>query len=262
MENPYAPPTQDPSAAASSLTGGAAGGPVPWTISEVLGVGFNAVKARPVELVGGFFLVLLLSQLPGVIPLLLAGSGIVGEGSALHLALQGVVLLASLVIGPFFWVGQIRVALAAARQESFDFGLFFSGADRLLPMIGVTILSYLGISMGLLLLIVPGILVAIGWSLAGPLIVDASDSPLEALSESWEATKGHKLQLFLLGLCGLGLMLVGLCACYVGIFVVLPALVVAYMEAYRRITGRMSGASAGASSSAQTAWMTPPRIPL
>lgn len=262
--NPYRPPTQDPTPG-PILEGGPSGAPVPWTISEVLSVGFDVVlKQRPLELIGGFFLVGLLSQLPGLLPLVLMLSGIIEEGSVAAVVLQGIVMVASLVLGLFFWVGQIRVGLAAVRQEPFDFNLFFSGTDRLVPMLAVTFLAYLGVVLGVLLLVVPGFIVAMGWALSGPLVVDAGYSPVEALRESWEAMRGHKLQMFLFGIVATLMLFAGLCACYVGFLIVMPAVTIAFLEAYRRITGRMNGASVVPMQSAPAAglnegWMTPPR---
>lgn len=263
--NPYRPPTQDPTPG-PILEGGPSGAPVPWTISEVLNVGFGAVKQRPLELIGGFFLVALLSQLPGLLPLVLTLTGIIEEGSVIYFVLQAVVMVGGLVLGSFLWVGQIRVGLAAARQEPFDFNLFFSGADRLVPMMVMTVLAYLGVIFGMLLLIVPGIIVALGWALSGPLVVDAGYSPMEALRESWEAMRGHKLQMFLFGIVATLILFAGLCACYVGFLIVMPAVMIAFFEAYRRITGRMNGASVMPFGSVPAmglneGWMTPPRVP-
>lgn len=267
--NPYAPPARDPAPAGPAFSGGPTMGPQPWTISEVLNVGFSALKQRPVELIGGYFLVGLLSQLPAQLPNILSLTGVVRQETPVFWVLQAVSGLGALIIGSFLWVGQIRVALAAARQQPFEFGLFFSGADRFLPTLGVNLLLYFGALLGFLLLIIPGVVLALGWALAAPLVVDAGYSPTEALRESWERMRGNKMQMFLLLLVSMLVCLAGLCACYVGLFAVLPALFVAYAEVYRRVTGRMdSGAAgfatfaspAGASSMGGAAsYMTPPR---
>lgn len=261
--NPYRPPAQDPTPG-PFLGGGPTGAPVPWTISEVLGVGFDALKKHPVPLIGGFFLMSVISQLPSLSPLVLTSVGIIEEMSVSALVLQIIVFVGSLALGAFVWVGQIRVGLAAARQQPVEFNLFFSGADRLVPMMVVTVLMYLGVLLGIVLLIVPGIVLALGWALAGPLVVDAGYSPMEALRESWEVMKGHKLQMFLFGIVAALICVAGLCACYVGLLVVMPAIVVAFLEAFRRITGRMEGPSdvllpSAIAAGTNEGWMTPPR---
>jgi uncharacterized membrane protein len=89
---------------------------------------------------------------------------------------------------------------------------------------------------------------------------------MEALRESWEVMRGNKLQMFLLALVSTLVCFAGLCACYVGLFVVLPAIVIAYAEVYRRVTGRMDGGTpslgavpAGGVGGAAPNYMTPPR---
>lgn len=216
-----------------------AGAPVPWTISEVLNVGFNAVKAHPGELIGGFFLAAIIPQLPGQIPVLLDAMGVISSSSVAYWVIHALGLLTMFFVGSFLWVGQIRIALAAARQQPVDLGLLFSGGDRVIPMAILSIVLYVCVLLGTILLVVPGIIVALGCALAAPLIVEANLGPLEALRESWEAMNGHKLSLFLFGLVGILISLAGVCACYVGFLVVYPALVVAYAEIFRRVTGRM-----------------------
>lgn len=213
---------------------------MPWTISEVLNVGFSAVRKRPLELIGGCFLINLLAQLPGQLPLVLSLAGVVGENTPIFWAIQVVSLVGSLILGPYAWVGQLRVALAAARDEDFDFGLFFSGGDRMLPMLAAMVLVYLGAGLGLLLLIVPGVILLLGWALVSVFIADTELGVMESLRESWEATQGHKGSLFLFYLVSCLVCMAGLCACYVGLLVVLPAVMVAFAEVYRRVTGRYS----------------------
>jgi len=220
------------------MAGAPRGAPMPWTISEVLNVGFAAVRKRPLELIGGFFLINLLAQLPGQLPLVLSLAGVVSETTPVFWVIQVVSLLGSMIVGAYAGVGQLRVALAAARDEEFDFGLFFSGGDRMLPMLGAMMLVYLGGLLGMLLLIIPGIILLLGWGLVGALIADTDVGVMESLRESWEAMQGHKVSLLLFFLVSGLLSIAGLCACYVGLFVVLPAIVVAFAEVYRRVTGR------------------------
>ena len=76
------------------------------------------------------------------------------------------------------------------------------------------------------------------------LVVDAEESPIEALKASWELTQGHKANLFLFWLASTLVMMVGTCACYIGVLVAMPVVTVASAEVYRRISGRMGGESA------------------
>lgn len=65
------------------------------------------------------------------------------------------------------------------------------GSQRFWAYIGQSILAGLGVILGLLLLIVPGLILAARWSLAAPLLIGEQKPAIEALKESWELTRGH-----------------------------------------------------------------------
>lgn len=56
---------------------------------------------------------------------------------------------------------------------------------------GVGVLFNLGVMLGMVLLIVPGIFLAIRWSAAVPALIGEDVSVTGALGESWKRTKGH-----------------------------------------------------------------------
>src|SRR5690606_10226383 len=60
QENPYAAPTVDPHASAPRAPG--QNGPRDWTIGHAIGVGWQAVKEKPLPLIGGFALVAIINQ--------------------------------------------------------------------------------------------------------------------------------------------------------------------------------------------------------
>ena len=63
----------------------------------------------------------------------------------------------------------------------------------LLPLLGLTLLMYLVVGIGLALLIVPGIYLAVSYMLAMPLLIDKSLGPWEALETSRKALTHHWL---------------------------------------------------------------------
>src|SRR5690606_21017237 len=132
--------------------------------------------------------------------------------------------------------GHTRVALAAARDEPVEFGTFFSGMDRLLPALLAVFIMYIGVFVGLIFLIIPGLIVALGWSLAYPLLADTKLSTMEVLAESWSMTKGHRMGLVLFILAACGVTILGFLALFVGVFVAIPVLMIAYAEIYMCIT--------------------------
>jgi uncharacterized membrane protein len=55
---------------------------------------------------------------------------------------------------------------------------------------------------------------------------------------SWQATKGHKGKILLFVLGGVGLMLLGLLMCCVGIYVTFPIFWLGFAVIYVRLSGR------------------------
>lgn len=57
--------------------------------------------------------------------------------------------------------------------------------------VGVSILANIGILLGLVLLVIPGVVLAIRWSIVAPIVLAEEQGAMESLSESWARTKGH-----------------------------------------------------------------------
>ncbi len=94
------------------------------------------------------------------------------------------------------------------------------------PLLRV-LLVYLIISIttlfGILLLIVPGIIIALGLSMSYYILIEKPELTIEeVLKESWRLTDGYKLELIVLHLRFIPWYLLGLLCFFVGIFVVLP----------------------------------------
>jgi uncharacterized membrane protein len=70
------------------------------------------------------------------------------------------------------------------------------GLSRFWSIIGLAILATLGIIVGTLLFIVPGIMLAIRWSVALPACVVENMGPLAAMRRSAQLTKGHRWKIF------------------------------------------------------------------
>ncbi len=71
-----------------------------------------------------------------------------------------------------------------------------NGLARIFPIIGMSILLGLGVAAGSVLLIIPGIILLVMWSVALPACVVEQLGPIESLSRSAALTKGHRWKLF------------------------------------------------------------------
>lgn len=73
-----------------------------------------------------------------------------------------------------------------------------TGAGQILALIGISILSGLGMMLGFILLIVPGIIVAIMWSVVVPVRIAEHLSITAAFRRSTELTRGYRWSIFAL----------------------------------------------------------------
>lgn len=73
---------------------------------------------------------------------------------------------------------------------------FRLGFSRLIPMFAMSILMVLGIMLGMILLVVPGIILALMWYVAFPVCIVEKAGPVESLKRSRALTDGHKWTIF------------------------------------------------------------------
>jgi uncharacterized membrane protein len=177
---------------------------MPWTVSDVIEETFRAFGRNWVTLVVGNLIAGAIALAPVmlwaavVVPPLLARTG-QPDPSTLKVALGSMALagVSSLVLWILFSPALSRIAIAAARGERpriadvFDF-------QRAGSYLGTGLLVGVYACIGTLLFIVPGIIVAIGLSLAAFFVVDGPHNvgTLGAIEASWTATRGHRLPMF------------------------------------------------------------------
>ena len=69
--------------------------------------------------------------------------------------------------------------------------------EALLPYLGMSVLYILGVMVGFIAVVFPGLFIMARWSIAQPLLVGRGDGPRQALGESWERTKGNEFQILI-----------------------------------------------------------------
>jgi uncharacterized membrane protein len=148
---------------------------------------------------------------------------------------QTLASLVSVVLSIFATLGATTFALRAhddiARVQIADLW----NPQPFWRFLGTELLVGIIVFFGFLLLVVPGIIAAVGLGFAPYLVIDRAKGPIEALKESWRITQGHKWQLFLFGLALIGLNILGLLALVVGLLVSVPVTWLAVTHAYRTL---------------------------
>ena len=234
--NPYAAPQAAPPPPPGAIQG--TGQPQPWEIGDVLGVAWEAFKANWTVMVFSYFLTLVISYIPMIVPAVLVTTGAVEPNSTEYYGALAPCYFVFWTILMFFYPGLMRIWVGAARGQQPQFGELFSGASRFLPMFGAMTLLMLAVYVGMIFLIVPGVILGLGLMLAPYYVAEANMGVIEALKTSWSATSGHKGKLFLFGLVAWLISILGYVGCCVGIFVAIPTVATAGAVIYLRLSGR------------------------
>lgn len=119
--------------------------------------------------------------------------------------------------------GALNIAwLRLARGQSLKLEHLFEVKRFAKPLIVGSILLPLGVTLGYIFLIIPGIIFMLGCFLYSFVVVDKNLSGVESLKAAWALTDGHKLDLFLLMLLMSLVNMLGMMACGVGMIVTIP----------------------------------------
>lgn len=166
------------------------------SIGTILGRAFGVIGNRPLATLGVAFL---LGALPSQL-ITMALMSAIDRGQAFSagwimtsLGSYVIALIASVVVQ----AAMMHTTLAYARGEPSSIGTSLAvGLRRFLPLLGLSILFGLGIAFGFMLLIVPGIILLVMWSVAAPALVVENVGVLEAFGRSRVLTKGHRWKIF------------------------------------------------------------------
>jgi hypothetical protein len=111
------------------------------------------------------------------------------------------------------FVVRLVVDVRDGRRDDTVGDLFSAAAPSILPLIGFGLLFAIGVAIGLVLLIVPGLILLTFWSLGAPAIVVERAGPIEAFGRSWRLVRGEAWSVFatllvvLLIVIGIGILL-------------------------------------------------------
>ena len=129
--------------------------------------------------------------------------------------------------------GLTRVSLNLCSGREASPAQLFGEFGKLLKLVGGSILFYILLILGLVLLIVPGIMVGLRMSYFTTAIVDRDMGPVEALKYSWHLTRNNSLNLIGLWVMLLLITLAGIMALFVGLVFAIPVATLAVTLAYR-----------------------------
>lgn len=160
-------------------------------------------------------------------------------GSLVYLVLIGVAsytYIGELIVYGPLTLGYVIYLACNIDTGRNDFNLLFRGFERFGETLVAGLLYSLAVSIGLCLLIVPGIIVACGLGMTFFLMLDDQNlSGVDALQRSWNMMRGHKMDFFCLQLRFIGWILLAILTCGIGYIFLVPYMEVTNLNFYRKL---------------------------
>lgn len=201
------------------------------------GIEITKRKFLDIFLIGIVYLgcIMGLSMMASFIELMLTGAS--NQNSQGSSAGTIVVVIVSQVVFQIFAIfmkmGLARVGLNIVSGKEASIGMLFAEGNKLIRAVLASILFGLAVMVGFLLLIVPGIYIALRYGQFMTAIVDRDLGIMEAFDYSSSITTNNLMNLFLFWLLAFVAIIVGLIPCGLGLIFIGPVVWLASLVAYR-----------------------------
>ncbi len=160
-------------------------------------------------------------------------------GTLIYCAIMGVAswtYLGELIVTGPMTFGFVLFVMCLVDMRRSDLNLLFKGFERFVQTLVAGLLYSLAVGVGLMFLIVPGIILALGFGMTFFIMAeDPTISGVDALQRSWEMTRGYKWDFFCFNLRYIGWMLLGLITCGIAMLWVTPYMTAGQLNYYRRL---------------------------
>tara|TARA_R110001606_G_scaffold13234_3_gene57761 strand:- start:6862 stop:7620 length:759 start_codon:yes stop_codon:yes gene_type:complete len=174
-------------------------------IGRVLNNTFGVIMRHPVIFIGLSFLIV---ALPQAVVQLATGASTASSDPDAMMAMFSSPSMVAAAAGGWLLVMILSVLLQATfiiatvkdlNGQPVSLGDCIGQAiGKLLPLIGLGVLMTLGIMAGMILLIIPGLILALMWIVASPVLMAEDKGIIDSLKRSAELTKGSKRWIVLL----------------------------------------------------------------
>lgn len=168
-------------------------------LSRVLNNTFGVIGRHPFVYLG---LSLLIVGIPNALLQTMSGNILTGSGGysfTANYGAQGFGFIALMLCGTLLQATLIVATINDLGGKTVSLGDCFAKAvGKILPLLGLGIVTAIGIGFGFLLLIVPGVILLLMWMVATPAMMAEDKGVFEALTRSAQLTSGSKGMLFVL----------------------------------------------------------------
>ncbi|MDF9829678.1 hypothetical protein [Parabacteroides sp. PF5-6] len=204
-----------------------------FTISEVVKTSWSYLKQQIWVLVGlliGFtILSFLLSSM--ISP------------TSITMTIVGTVV--SALISCIFYLGYYKNMFQTLDDLEPQFSAYGQQASKFLTYFIANIILGVSVTIGIMLLIVPGIYLMIRLQFYSCFIVEENAGIIDSLKRSWALTEGRAMQLFLLGLVQLAILIVGILLLGIGVLVAAPFVYMIQCYVFRLLNNPLAIAEEG-----------------
>lgn len=191
---------------------------------EAVKFGFGIAKSNLLFFIGLLIIVFFVSAVASSL------RGGAQKSALAYLVLSIIQYLVNIVIG----MGLIRISLEFVdkiKPKIRDIVYY----KPIVRYVLASIITGIVVILGLVLLIIPGVILAIRLQYTTYLIVDKNLGPIEAIKKSWSVTHGNTWNLFFFGIL-LGLInILGVVCLLVGLFITIPLGMLATTFVYRKL---------------------------
>jgi uncharacterized membrane protein len=168
-----------------------------------------------------------------------AGTLVCDEGSGfLWRMIVGAIVAGLLfVVGQIIGAGIIRGALGITEGKKFEVGEIFK-TEQLGPVVVASLLVGVATTIGYALCYLPGIAVAFLTSYTLFFVIDQNMSPVDAIKASFDFTTKNLGNTIVWYLVGGIIAIAGIIACFIGLVVTIPLVIIGTAFTYKKLTGQ------------------------
>src|SRR5262245_40398961 len=159
----------------------------PIGVGDILGESFTIYREHAGPLIGAALVVFLVVAVASWL--------LQNEGGVILGVLAAIVRLVGYAIFTGFVVRLVQDVRDGRRDQTMG-DLFSSASPAIVPLIAFGILFSIGVGIGFLLLIIPGLFLLTMWSVGAPAIVIEDEGPIGAFGRSWKLVSGSGWTVF------------------------------------------------------------------
>lgn len=193
---------------------------------EVLKQGFKLFKENLVAFL----------KLGAILLILNIISGMLTGGEANRSPFMVILSLVISGVSILIQIGMTKIILDIHDGKKLNLEYLYKLYPLFVRYLGASIIYGVAVVIGLILLIIPGIIIAIKFQFYSFLIVDKNEGIIDSLKKSAKLTEGHMMNLFILGVLLIIINLVGAMLLGLGLLVTIPTSVMAMVYVYRKLS--------------------------